>query len=119
MACRLGAAGEADARDQRMGGQGPAARLSEARDDGDDTRREPGLLYQSPELQHRRRSVLGRLEDDGVARREGRADLHRDQDLVDRFKIHLIRQDLAEATVRAYRGSWHISAKSIANVLYA
>jgi len=30
------------------------------------------------------------------------ADLHRDQDLIDRFKTHLIRQDLAPATVRAY-----------------
>jgi integrase/recombinase XerC len=31
-----------------------------------------------------------------------KADLQRDQDLIDEFKNHLIRQDLAEATIRAY-----------------
>ena len=81
MMCRADrAAGEADALHQRMRGQHATARFAMAGHDVDDARREARLLDQLGEFEHGSRGMFGGLQHHGVAGRERRADLHRDEE---------------------------------------
>ena len=71
----LGRSGEGDLVDIRMLGQRRARCLAEAGDDVDHAGGDAGLEDQLAEAQRRERRLLGGLEHDGAARRQGRRQL--------------------------------------------
>ena len=74
-AARDGRAGERELVDVGVLGERGAGELAEARDHVEDARRSSGLQADPAQLEARERCELGRLEDDGVPRRQRRRPL--------------------------------------------
>ena len=70
-----GAAGKGDLVNIHVRGNGSAGRLAVARDDIDDTCREAGFSDEIGSIEGGQRGLLSRLEDDGIAGSDGRANL--------------------------------------------
>ena len=70
-----GAAGKGDLAHQRMAGERCAGARAETGHHVDHACREAGFMGQAGQLRDGRRGVLGRLEHDGVAGRQGRGEL--------------------------------------------